>query len=215
MQEWEDAHFVTLTVKSCSAKRLKTIIGKVIEGFQIIKNRNKKRYQRGKGMKLIGIKSLECNYNPVKKTYNSHLHIIVFNKEMAEVLVREWLNLWTSKYAHKSAQHIQKVYNIENNLVEIIKYGSKIFTEPDIDKKSRSNDKKQIYIAALDTIFTAMKGRRIFERFGFNLPKVNTPIPLKHKPSVNIKNGSLTPKWQTGKMLLPARHFPAMYRLPN
>ncbi|TWP31564.1 hypothetical protein ETU08_00770 [Apibacter muscae] len=34
-----------------------------------------------------------------------------------------------------------------------------------------------IYIQALDAIFRAMKGKRIFERFGFNLPKQERPQP--------------------------------------
>jgi len=60
--------------------------------------------------------------------------------------------------------------SLEMSLVEIIKYGSKIFTEPDLKKKARSGTSAQIYIKALDTILAAMKGKRIFDRFGFNLP---------------------------------------------
>jgi len=38
---------------------------------------------------------LECNYNPIKKWYNPHLHLIVVNREMAEFFVDEWLERWT------------------------------------------------------------------------------------------------------------------------
>ena len=50
-----------------------------------------------------------------------------------------------------------------------MKYGSKIFTEPDLNRK-KTNGKKAMHVSALDNIFNAMKGLRIFERFGFNLP---------------------------------------------
>ena len=43
----------------------------------------------GKGIEFVGIKSLECKFNPINKTYNPRLHIIVANKEMADILVKE------------------------------------------------------------------------------------------------------------------------------
>ena len=114
---------------------------------------------------------LECNFNPVAKTYNPHFHLIVPNKIIADILVKEWLMLWTNKYTYSKAQNVRKVDNLEATLIEIIKYGSKIFTEPDMNKKAKNNVSPFIYISALDNILYSMKGRRIFERFGFNLPK--------------------------------------------
>lgn len=60
---------------------------------------------------------------------------------------------------------------MQRDLIETIKYGSKIFTEPDVVKKSISNIDRSVYAAALYNIFEAMKGLRIFDRFGFDLPK--------------------------------------------
>ena len=41
-----------------------------------------------------------------------------------------------------------------------------------------------IYVAALDNIFVAMKGHRLFDRFGFNLPKsIQTSPSNKQKLS--------------------------------
>jgi hypothetical protein len=115
------------------------------------------------------------------KTYNPHFHIIVPNKEVAELLKKEWLRQWRPKdksvYRYKfttpHAQYIRPVDNLEMALIETIKYGSKIFKEPDIERKSKQKTKTSpmIYARALDNIFVAMKGKRIFERFGFNLPK--------------------------------------------
>jgi hypothetical protein len=150
----------------------------MLRAFELIHNRCKKRHGRGKGLKLIGIKSLECNFNPVTKTYNPHYHLIVPNKEIAELLKREWLTQWRPipkttyryKYTIPGAQKIIPVYNLETALIETIKYGSKIFTEPDLNKKSKLKTPPKIYARALDNILVAMKGKRIFERFGFNLP---------------------------------------------
>ncbi|SHG26358.1 protein rep [Flagellimonas flava] len=168
MRNWESPYFLTLTVKSCNANNLSLYIKKFIIGFSRITSKYRKRHQRGRGKLLMGIRSLECNFNPVKKTYNPHFHIITKDKETAELLLEEWLRLWTRKFAKRQAQNLQKVYNLESGLIEIIKYGSKIFTEPDLKKRSKTKDAGRIYIKALDTILKAMKGKRIFDRFGFN-----------------------------------------------
>jgi hypothetical protein len=192
ISQWEDVHFVTLTVKACKADKLNRWIGGMYKAFELIHNRCKKRHQRGKGIKLIGIKSLECNFNPVKKTYNPHFHIIVPGKKIADLLVKEWLEQWRpenkSTYRYKftspKAQKISKVTNLEHSLIETIKYGSKIFTEPDLKKKSKQSIPPMIYAYALDNILVAMKGKRIFDRFGFNLP----PQPTKKNTSKLVEN---------------------------
>jgi len=176
LKNWKEPHFVTLTVKSIKAKNLNRWVYGMNKAFQLIKDRCKKRHQRKKGIKLIGIKSLECNFNPIRKTYNPHFHIIVPNKEIALLLKKEWMLQWNkTSVIHTSplAQHIRKVKNLERDLIETIKYGSKIFTESDLKKKGKKATVPMVYAYALDNILCAMKGKRIFDRFGFNLPKIN------------------------------------------
>ena len=180
IKTWENPHMVTLTVKSIPGYRLRLLFTKVLEGFNRIKDKYRKRSQRGTGNKLIGIKSLESNFNPKTKTYNPHLHIIVANEEMAYYLKVEWLILWKKTkdtiWTNPRAQKITKIENKEAALIEVVKYGSKIFTEPDVKKKVKGKGDRTIHIAALDIIFNTMKGIRIFDRFGFNLPKQNKEI---------------------------------------
>lgn len=167
---WEQPQFVTLTIKSCYAKRLPFMMDKMIRAFQLIIDRTRKRYERGNGLKLIGIRSLECNFNPIERTYNPHFHVIVPNKEMADLLKREWLAQWPRKYAQHWCQKIIPVYDIKLNLIEVIKYGSKIFTEPEMKKKAKGQKgNPKIYARALYNILKAMNNRRLFDRFGFNV----------------------------------------------
>lgn len=175
IKTWEQPYFVTLTIKAFGANRLNYLMKKILRAFQLINDKYRKRHCRGKGIKLIGIKSLECNFNPEKKTYNPHLHLIVANKEMADIIIKEWLALWSRakvyKYVSRFAQKAEPIFNKETALIEVVKYGSKIFTEPDVDKKGKGSVNNNLYAAALANIFNAMQGLRIFERFGFNLPK--------------------------------------------
>ena len=69
----------------------------MFKAFSLILGKYKKRYQRGKAIQLMEIKSLECNFNPQKKTYNPHFHIITANKKIAEALKEEWLQLEDTK----------------------------------------------------------------------------------------------------------------------
>ena len=170
LKGWKDPYFVTLTIKACKANQLKKVFKGIIRAFRKINARYRKRNQRNNGLRLVGIKSLECNFNPVKNTYNPHLHLIVESKEIAGTLIKEWLAIWTTKYTTRPAQDYRPITNLENALIETIKYGSKIFTEPDVNNKSNSSINSNIHSAALFTIFDAMKGLRIFERFGFDLP---------------------------------------------
>ncbi|MEW2920117.1 protein rep [Muricauda sp. ANG21] len=179
---WDDPHFVTITVKSCKEHQLRAYFKSIKTTFTKIVNKHKKREQRGTGEKLIGIKSMEANFNPNKKTYNPHFHILVANKNMAEIIVKEWGMRAKPNKVSLRGQKIKKVWDLERNLIEIIKYGSKIFTEPHIKTKAKETDSHIIYAKGLDTIFKAMKGQRIFDRFGFNLP----PELEESKPSQKI-----------------------------
>ncbi len=182
IHQWQEPYFVTLTIKAYPLHFVKKAMEKILKCFSLIVAKHKKRHQRGNGINLIGIRALESNFNPKTLTYNPHLHLIVANKEMADIIIAEWQERFTIKYVSHKGQKAEPVYNKEKALIEIIKYGSKIFTEPDVNKKQKSKGKEQIYVAALDNIFKAMKGLRIFERFGFNLPKE----PKQERPNARV-----------------------------
>jgi len=169
LETWEDCHFLTLTIKAIPAKQLPRYCKGLPKVFQQIVQKYRKRSQRGKGIALEGIRSFECNFNPMRRTYNPHFHIIVRTREMGKILKEEWLKRFPRKYVRPCAQYLRKVENLEQDLIEIIKYGSKIFTEMDLDKKAKGIVSPYVYALALDNILTAISGRRIFERFGFDL----------------------------------------------
>jgi hypothetical protein len=148
----------------------------MIRGFNRIIAKYRKRNLRGKGIKLMGIRTLECNFNFKKRTYNPHFHLVVANKEIAEAFINEWLNLWKSNkqiYTVRQAQHMRPIEDLEKDLIETIKYGTKIFTQPDPDKKKKVKGAERIYAMAIYNILNAMKGRHLFEHFGFKIPKAS------------------------------------------
>jgi hypothetical protein len=168
IKEWKQPYYIVLTAKAVSAKHLAKRVAQMINRFQRIKNRIKTRHARGNGPKLIGIRTIEANYNAEKKTYNPHFNFIVQTKEMADLLMAEWLKMLTPKFANKKGQYMRSIENELQQLIEVIKYGSKIFTEPDLKKKGKDG---KVYALALYNILSAFEGHRLFERFGFNGPK--------------------------------------------
>jgi plasmid rolling circle replication initiator protein Rep len=78
--------YQTLALKSCKASQLHQYIKSMQNTLKKIVEKYRKRYQRGTGLKLEGVRSLECNFNANKKWYNPHFHLIVKEKWMAEVI---------------------------------------------------------------------------------------------------------------------------------
>lgn len=150
------------------AKHLPKRIDNMIKMFQDIKNTFKTRHRRGKGPKLVGVRTIESNFNAEKSTYNPHFNFIVETREMALILVEEWQKRLPKGYTTPKAQYYSSIENELQKLIEVIKYESKIFTEPDLNKK-RKNQK--VYALALYNILNAFKDHRLFGRFGFNGPK--------------------------------------------
>ncbi len=209
LETWTDPQFVTLTVQAVPARGLKKRWAGVMRAFREIERKLRMQNRRGKGIKLVGIKSTESNFNATSNTYNPHLHLIVQTKEMAEVLVKEWLAKWTKKFALPVAQKIKTISNKEKILIEVIKYGTKIFTEPDPNNKKAKAPRK-IYLAAMYNILVAMQGMRVFDRFGFNLPKGSGSKPKKsivkefekweHNPKIN--------DWENGRGQTLTKYLP-------
>lgn len=195
IKSWENPHFIVLTVKAVRANKLKVTMESMLKELKKIINKYKKKEQREKGFKLIGIRSLESCFNAETKTYNPHLHLIVANKEMANIIVNEWLERGKKKgRINIKGQFIRRVKNEEKDLMEIIKYSGKIITEVDKAKDSISKDRSKIYLAALNTIFTAMRGHRVFDRFGFNLPTRRDPNSGKFGLVVNYTDMVFDPR---------------------
>lgn len=133
---------------------------------------------------LIGLRKLECTYhadkyltvkdrkgnvvkivkdpdgNPVPDpwydTYHPHFHLVCNSAEVAEWFKTEWLAR-NAGYAEEQSQDVQKCEG-DGTLKELFKYFSKMTT--------KTINGYRIDPRSLDTIFTAMNGFRVFQRFG-------------------------------------------------
>jgi len=174
--KWEEPHLLTLTLKSVGANQLDERINDMVKAFVRIKDRCNKRRKRSNAMKIMGLKSLECNYNANRRWYNPHFHIITPNRQIALYIKQEWKNEWNkySYLASENAQDIRIIENIESGLIEVIKYGAKMLSEPDPNKKRKRQKGNlnglSIYANGLHTIYKAFDNHQLFKSFGFSLP---------------------------------------------
>ena len=170
LNEWKQPIFVTLTAKAVPATSLNKRMKDMNRGLRKIILKYKKKAQRGTGIKLIGFHTLECNFNFTKRTYNPHLHLIVMNEEMANIIISEWLALCTKKFASPKAQLGIPVIDKEKGLIEVIKYNTKQFSKPDPSVKHKKVT-PYVYTSAMYNILVSLQGIRSLDRFGFNYPK--------------------------------------------
>lgn len=155
LEELPDKHFVTLTLRNVDDEELKPTLDYMLKTVKQIQDNFKKKRQRGlQSWQLVGLRKLECTYNPILNSYHPHFHFIVSGKESADVLVSEWLS--RVKTADIKGQNVKPCRPGINH--ELFKYFSKIITKVD--------GKNMTYIGALDVIFTSIWGLRTFQSIG-------------------------------------------------
>lgn len=177
-ESWPEKYFVTLTVPNCSAGNLPVTLEEMYRAFAAVKNRIKVQHHRGQAEKLVGVRKMECTYNATRNDFHPHFHFIVNNRRAAHSLLRYWLEQWNKNsfdnlvrgMALRRAQDLRKANN--KSVLELFKYFTKVVQKPNKDGQ------RLIYADAMDVVFNAVKGKRVFQNFGFKLPKLD-PSELK------------------------------------
>lgn len=159
LETWVGVHLVTLTVPNCAGGQvLRDTITRMLDVF----TRCKRSIKRTGCMDFRGVRKLEVTYNVRRKDYHPHLHVIVEGREQGEELRRLWLHHFRG-VADAKAQDVRACDM--GGIAEIFKYFTKLLTKVGKGKRGVAP------LMALDTIFQAMKGRRVWQPVGFTLPK--------------------------------------------
>jgi len=146
-----DLYFCTLTIPNVSAYMLKETIEKMIKTFgKIIETLNTRKKRAGDKNKLKGLRKIECTFNDVAITFHPHIHFLIEGYQNAVDFKTEWLKHYPD--ALPFLQDIKKAD--EGTFIELFKYYTKIMSN------------KTMYIEALDVIFQAMRGKRVYQPFG-------------------------------------------------
>lgn len=147
LKNLENKFFVTLTVPNVPAEKLSDEINRLQVNFKLIQETARKAKT-----KLKGLKKLECTYNFKRNDFHPHFHAIISGAYEADYLYNKWLERFPE--SHEAGQDIKPAD--ENTCKELFKYFTKLF----------SKDKRGFSVHALDVIFRAIRGRRIFQPIG-------------------------------------------------
>lgn len=155
LEKLYDKHFVTLTIPNVKASELKDAIELMHKRFKQLRDRMRKQ-----GRPVIGLRKLECTYNRQRNDYHPHFHLIVENAHVAKCITHDWL-----AYYPGTRERAQDYKPADNNAVkELFKYFSKMITTQKDETGSVID--RGFHPESLDVIFTAMKGKRVFQPMG-------------------------------------------------
>lgn len=147
IEAFKEPQFVTLTIPNVKAADLRASIELMNKSISKINNNLKRRHKT----KIKALRKYECTYNIKRDDYHPHFHLIIEGKEIANILLNEWLKY--NKTTDIGGQNITAANSSTMN--ELCKYFTKI-----VGKDSDYNPK------ALNTMFLAAKGKRTFQPIG-------------------------------------------------
>lgn len=184
IQSWDGRWFVTLTIPNVSKSDFRKAVKSMFENFSRILNLLHKR-----GKKPKGLRKFEVTYNKELDNYHPHYHILVDSLEAAQDFKREWLRRYPE--AVPEAQNISVAD--EKSVKELFKYFTKLTTSSRKNKNHVTVDNfvNEISPEALDVIFRIIKGRRVYQNFGFKALKID-----EEKPDEVVKTDEISIKEQ-------------------
>jgi hypothetical protein len=178
--KFTDAQFVTLTVKTVDGEGLAASMANMASVWRNITN-----MARRKRTDFKGVRKAECTIRP-GGLYHYHFHLVVEGRENAEWLINAWLQRM-GPLATLAAQDMRSAN--EQSLKELFKYFTKLSTKD-------ANGKKVLFdFKRMDTIFCAMRGKRVFQPFG-GLRAVTEEIDkISSQEYENLEDGFRLWKW--------------------
>jgi hypothetical protein len=157
VETWEAPHMVTLTVRNCGSEELAGTFDLLLDTFTSCKRSITGTHR----LPFVALRKMECTYNGTD--YHPHLHVIVAGAEQAALLRSIWLKRLPGLTDTKG-QDVRPCD--DRSIAELTKYFTKLTT-----KTAGTGGRSVIGVEHLDTIFQAMKGRRVYQSVGFTLPK--------------------------------------------
>jgi hypothetical protein len=160
MATWTDPYFVTLTIPNVEGAQLHNVVRAMLATMP----RLARGIRRTDGLELRAIRKLEVTWNPSRRTYHPHLHLIVDGRATAHALVRRWMAAFPD--ANPAAQDVRRCVG-PGAMKELFKYFTKLLAKG-IDGERTAPPPR-----VLDTMFKAVRGLRTFQPMGFVAPKLD------------------------------------------
>lgn len=152
---WTDAYFVTLTVPNVKASKLGDTVRTLIKAVRRIAN----DVRRTDRLTWRAVRKVEVTYNPERRDYHPHLHLIVRGEAQARTLLKRWRDRFPE--ANGAAQDVRKA-DPEKSMLELFKYLTKQTIV--VDGAVTAPPAR-----ALDVIYRAVRKLRTVQPMGFTV----------------------------------------------
>lgn len=157
LRDWTAPYFVTLTIPNVPAAQLHGAVRTMVRALQRISL----AMRRTDRLPLTAVRKIECTYNPERRDFHPHFHLVVRDRHAAHILLRRWLEAFPD--AKRRAQDVRQA-RAESLMAELFKYLTKMVIRQ--DKRVRRPPPR-----ALDVIFRALRGLRTVQPMGFRLSR--------------------------------------------
>lgn len=152
---WKNsAYFVTLTIPNVKGIELRLTLQEMHKKFRYCWHHM--RHKEGLEVKVL--RATEVTYSKKLNTFHPHLHVLCKGKKQAVRLMKNWLERFPE--AKSVAQDIRKADR--NSVYEMFKYCAKLAT----DTRDEEGFLQVVPPKKLDTIYTAMRGLRLWSVAG-------------------------------------------------
>lgn len=141
------------------------------------------------------------------------------NREIGRIINIEWLREQNkdqqNKIARASAQHLVKIKDREDSLIEVIKYGVKVLTDPDKKKGKNITQLPIIYAAAMHEIHKAFSGKKLLSKYGFSLTNIDNKVKEQYLEDSKVKTWSYISsasnyvEENTAEVMYPNKYLPS------
>ncbi len=152
LSQLKDLYFVTLTRRSVQGDEINVTIEEMQKIWRQITDLARKTR-----LGFNGVRKLELKVGK-GGGFHPHYHIIIEGAENAKWLVDQWLK--RSCDSLRVAQDYRKINNLDNALIELMKYATKLTCA------DNSNNQVLCTPRQMDTIFRALYKKRLFQPFG-------------------------------------------------
>lgn len=152
LSKLSDLQFVTLTAPTVEGRYIKYRVSEMLKMWRKITDCARKTRIGFAGLRKTELKVAN------RGLFHAHFHLILQGEDNAVWLVKKWLEM--NPRASKKAQDISKITNLENALIELMKYTTKLVCADDASNKIVAKPEE------LDTIFRALYRKRIYQAFG-------------------------------------------------
>jgi hypothetical protein len=160
MATWADPYFVTLTIPNVAGAQLHSAVRTMLATIP----RLARAIRRTDGLELRAVRKLETTWNPRRRDFHPHVHLIVSSRAAADALVRRWLATFPD--ADAQAQDVRPCHG-PGAMKELFKYFTKLVV------KGLDGERTAPPPRVLDTMFKAVRGLRTFQPMGFVTPKLD------------------------------------------